>query len=258
MGSFSVTSGKVQAANATVGEPTYSADQGQIAIDQNGTIYRQMAPGVANDWRPIDVRHKPVQKHWISTGIYPVTTGTVNPPAVADPGADWWTRFSIFDPMEIYGIGIPLTAYTSGSFSLKAAIYELQPTSAYGSLPYRCLKDVKGNYCRFEISAFTPTGISIVFIPLKDPANTDPYIVEPGDYMMNHVWGSQPSCTIATRGFQDFTADNMNRSDRTRASGVAYAARDFTADRYYGLIGSGASGTTSMANINFCIFGKKI
>lgn len=265
MGSFEIKEGTVSRATTSVGEPTFLAKQGEVAFDQRGIMYRQMAPGEGCDWRPVDVRAKSVQKFWFHNNILPAhdgTTltvlGTVTPPAVTDPGADYWTHFTIYDAMEIYGLGIPVRTYTSGTFSVKAAIFDRQPTSAYGSMPYKCVKDAKDNYCTFSISAFTPSGNGVLFVPLASPADTDPYILEAGDYILNHVWGTQPVCALMTRAYMDFTADNMNRSDRTRASGVPYASRDFTTDRHYGLIGSGASGSTSMANVNFCLFGKKI
>lgn len=253
------------------GEPTFAAPMNSIAIDSRNNVFIQSGTGFGAFWRLLSTAKKPVMKHWIHTGILPgydfgtstlTQFGNMTPPAIADATSttEYYTSFNVPYAMELYGLGFILGAYTSGLVNVKAAIYNRQLDRPYHGFPGFPYKDFNDNYAEFALASYTPANPEFIFVPRKDPANADPVILEPGEYHIAHIWGTQLNGKVLTRALIDITTDNNNRSDRTRAS-VNYNTRVHSTDgdRYLGTSwSSGASGTASLANLDWCLYGKII
>lgn len=245
---------------ASGGAPNFPAEQGSLVRDADGLMWEQRYPGLAQGWDLFSA-HSPnttilwTHENWMTSSLTSSTSGGGATPLseIGTPSSstDYWTCFRLRNTIRVLGLILPFDAFTGGTVTMKATIYECH-TQTIPGVPWKPVSNVTWGLTNYSPA---PEPVLVPYIP----ASTVPVVLRPGKYYIRHAWRNLFNGSINTRAMNDYSSSGTNnkfRTDRKRTATIDYDTVDMYTEisRLGGVIGSAA--TSGFGIINFGLWAE--
>lgn len=238
--------------------------------DINGVVWEQRAAGEGCYWMPFCPGGRPVRRVvWSSEGVqldYSATQADIAYSFSGDATLQdgFVHQFYLKQWGYLHGLYFPLTSYTSGSASIKAAIYR----PCYGALngPWKLAANRTMDNGELQQSIYSISGYSLsgkVQLFRVRPTNTGqpPIWMKPGLYWIYWLPGAAMTANFAGRKIRDYGGtgtQNYARGDRILQVGASqvtvgmrnYNTIDFSTTTFTGSTLPGNNGNGTCASID--------